>query len=846
VDRKGLAEPVDGPGWRDAKADEDVFAQTSGFYWFRASLPALEARGRVLRFTAVDDKATVFLNGKELLHHEGWNESFDVPVDRAWREGGPNELAVLVENNYGGGYVKNVTLLYPGVRPSGPALPSFDDSSWSTVHLPHDFVVEGTFDREADGSHGFLPKGVGWYRKVFDLPATDRGRSLWIDFDGVYRDSTVWLNGKELGRHLSGYTSFRYDITDAVVHGGRNTLVVRADARNTEGWWYEGGGIYRHVWLNRADPLHVEPWGVFVASHPKGVSGALEVRTSVANRGGKDAACRIVHEVLDATGAAVLEMSGPLTVKGGDTLEVLHRSEIPQVRPWSPEDPYLYTLVTRLESEGGAADRVETPFGVREVRFDPAKGFFLNGRPYRLKGTCNHQDHAGVGVAIPDRLFEYRIRRLKSMGSNAYRCAHNPPAPELLDVCDRMGVLVIDENRRLGDSPEVLSQLESMVKRDRNHPSVILWSLCNEETLQGKPEGRRRGEAMKDLVLRLDPTRLVTAAMNYGFGEGLSEVVDVQGFNYNPGQYDDFHRKFPDKPCYGSETASTVCTRGVYENDPERGTVSAYDVNHTQWSQVAEEAWKAIDDREWMAGCFVWTGFDYRGEPTPYSWPCINSHFGILDTCGFPKDNYWYYKARWGKDPVLHLLPHWNWKGREGREIDVWAQTNCDEVELFLNGKSQGSRKLERNGHLEWKVRYEPGTLTARGKRDGRVLEEKVETTGAPAALRLSAYATRLLADGQDITPVDVSVVDSKGRVVPTASNPVRFKWLGPARIAGVGNGDPSSHEPDKASRRRAFHGRCQVLLQANDRAGRVVLTALSEGLRPASVTIRTSLPAAR
>jgi beta-galactosidase len=425
---------------------------------------------------------------------------------------------------------------------------------------------------------------------------------------------------------------------------------------------------------------------------------------------------------------------------------------------------------------------------------------------------------------------DFRVEKLKEMGANAWRCSHNPPMPELLDACDRLGMLVMDENRKLGDSPEVLDQVKSMVLRDRNHPSIILWSLCNEEKRQGSPEGRRLGQAMKKVILDFDTTRPVTAAMNGGYeGKGLSALVDVQGFNYNIGKYDAYHRAHPRQPLFGSETASAVGTRGVYENDRERGYVSAYDVNAPDWGDSAEKAWRALGEREFMAGGFVWTGFDYKGEPTPYGWPCVNSHFGIMDICGFPKDSYYYYQAWWSGKPVLHLLPHWTWPGKEGQPLAV--------------------RAVAPLGHVEWTPQYEPGVLSAKGFQAGRlVAQDQADTTGPPAQIGLKPFKTRLLADGEDVVPVEVSVLDAMGRVVPVAGNLVAFSVSGAGAIAGVGNGDPSCHEADQAGSRSAFNGRCLVLVRAGENAGPITLTAKAGGLKGAAafLTALTSTAAPR
>lgn len=507
---------------------------------------------------------------------------------------------------------------------------------------------------------------------------------------------------------------------------------------------------------------------------------------------------------------------------------------------WSLEAPVLYNLESTILAGSSVLDRVRTPFGIRTIRFDANDGFFLNDEPVKLKGVCCHQDHAGVGVALPDALQEFRIGKLKAMGCNAYRCSHNPPTPELLDACDRLGMLVMDETRMMAGSAEALAQLEALVARDRNHPSVILWSIGNEEPLQGTEVGARMAATMRKRIRKLDTTRPVTLAMNGAWGEGASRIVDVQGCNYiHLGDVDEFHRRFPDKPVFYSESASTWSTRGIYANDTDRGYVSAYDVNKPGYGDTAESNWTHCHQRPFVAGTFIWTGFDYRGEPTPYAWPCINSHFGICDMCGFPKDNFYYYQAWWSRNTVVHILPHWNWAGREGRRISVWVHSNCEEVELFLNGHSLGRKRVCVPHHLERKVSYRPGVLSAKGWRNGRLAAQaKVETTGAPAALRLIPDRDTLLADHEDCTPITVAVLDRRGRIVPTADNEIAFSLTSNGVILGVGNGDPSSHEPDKASRRRAFNGLCQVIVQARGSAGRIQLRAQSLGLADGTLAL--------
>jgi len=731
----------------------------------------------------------------------------------------------------------------------------FDDSAWKPVTLPHDWAVELPFannpdykpsgkpdDEDLRAAHGYKALGrefpensVGWYRKTFALPASDAGKRLSIEFDGAFRDTLVMVNGYILEREDSGYSPFRVDITDIANVGGDNLITVRVDASLGEGWFYEGAGLYRHVWLVKTAPTHVPQWGVFVRAR---VDGTLQIDTDLVNEFDAAQAFEVSHAVLDAAGKPVLAVA-----PAAGRLPAWERQSLSQTvtlgNPtlWSLENPHLYTLVTETKVGGVVVDRFVTSFGVRSIRFDPANGFFLNDKPVKLKGSCNHQDHAGVGAAIPDALQVWRLEQLKSMGCNAYRAAHNPPTPELLDACDRLGMLVIDETRRMSSDPTSLDELERLVRRDRNHPSVILWSIGNEEPQQATARGVKVATTMKRLVNRLDPTRLVTAAMDNGFGEGISAVIDVQGFNYRHEKMDAFHAQFPNVPIIGTESASVVTTRGEYVRDEAKSYVPAYDTDHPWWASTAEAWWTIAAERPYIAGGFIWTGFDYRGEPTPFNrWPSISSHFGALDTCGFPKDNYYYYRAWWRPEPLLHLLPHWNWEGREGQPIAVWVHSNCDQVELYVNGKSQGVRAVKANHHVEWSVPYAPGVIEAHGYKNGKViLRERRETAGPAAALRLTADRARLKADGQDVAILKVEVLDAKGRLVPRARDLVRFALAGPVDLIGVGNGDPTSHEPDVALQRAAFNGLAQAIVRTRrNQPGRGRVVASADGLKSA------------
>ncbi|MCW3061812.1 MAG: Beta-galactosidase/beta-glucuronidase [Capsulimonas sp.] len=852
----GEASPLDESkhAWKAATLGQDVFDQKPGYGWYRATLPPLTGAQRTLHFRGVDDKAVIYLNGKRLMSHEGWDQPFDVPLDSAWNSAGDNHLLVLVQNTGGQGFIwKDVSLgLYRAPQDIGdPSQPGYNDSTWRPVHLPHDYVLEGQVAPNADNSHANLIPLKSWYRKTFTLPAADKGKSVWIDFDGVYRDAKVYLNGQLLGEHPCGYTSFRYDISQSAHYGGKNVLAVFVDPTKFEGWWYEGGGIYRHVWLNVANRLHVAPWGTFVTTRqPEPITGhgpapaTVIIQTALSNAN-PAAKATLVSTLLDEAGRVVAKSSDPISASS-----VTQRLTVSHPRLWSPDTPTLYKVHSDVVLGGKVVDAVDTSFGVRTIRFDANHGFFLNGLPLKIKGTCNHQDFAGVGNAVPDRLEYWRVKKLKAMGGNAWRMSHNSPNPELLDACDKLGMLVMDENRHLGDvettkagsgtTANDFTNLDSMILRDRNHPSVVLWSLCNEEWIQGTDDGAKLFSRLKRETLRLDTTRPIMCGMNGGFGAGISHVSDIQGFNYNSEEYDKFHAAHPEQPCIASESASTNTTRGVYSVEREKGYASAYDSNVGISIATAEDAWRPVAEREYMAGAFVWTGFDYKGEPQPFGWPAINSNFGIMDLCGFPKDNYYYYQSVWGNRPMAHLLPHWTWPGKEGQPIDVWAFSTGSRVELFLNGKSLGVKDKPFVGHVSWSVPYAPGTLMVKAyDKAGKLIATDTEvTSGAPSALRLSANDTTILADGEDVLPVAVTVIDAHGHFMPTASNQVTFSVTGPGRIVGVGNGDPSDHSPDKATQRRAFNGHCLVDVGAKG-PGKIVVTARAPGLAPATFVIR-------
>jgi len=741
---------------------------------------------------------------------------------------------------------------------------NFDDSAWRQLNLPHDWAVELPFNSSADNSHGSKPVGnarfgtnnIGWYRHSFMLPSNDAGQTLWLEFDGVYRNCLVWLNGHILGRNVSGYGGFSFDIRQYANLGGTNVLVVRVDASRFEGWFYEGAGIYRHVWLVKTAPVHVAHWGTYVASTVSNSNATVTVQTQVNNDNTNSAANgSLTSTIVDPNGNAVATATQGVTIAPGANLVVTQTLQVMNAQLWSLQSPTLYQAVSTVTQGGATNDTYQTPFGIRTIQFDPNLGLFLNGQHVLIQGTCNHQDHAGVGSALPDRLQYYRIERLKEMGCNVYRTSHNPPTPELLDACDRLGMLMLDESRRFGTNAETLGELQSLILRDRNHPSVFCWSMCNEEIYLERDNGAGASimRGMVNLVHQLDPSRKCTAAMdNYSSGaaDGFSSALDVQGFNYmNHGSMDGFHNASPNLPVFGTEEASTVFTRGIYAHTSTY--LPAYDINVPgSYATTAEGWWQYYTAHPWCTGACVWTGFDYRGEPTPFRWPNISSQFGAMDTCGFSKDVFYYYQANWTGKGVLHIFPHWNWAGKEGQPINIWCYSDCAAVELFLNGASQGMKTVNVQSHVEWNVPYAAGTLQAVGYRNGRaVMTNTIATTGVPAGILLQPDRRTILADGRDVSVVNVAVVDAQGNVVPTAANRIDFMLNGGV-IIGVGNGDPASHEADKpvsptSSVRSVFNGWAQLIVQSTRQAGTITLTAKATGLASTNVSIAAarSLP---
>ena len=721
---------------------------------------------------------------------------------------------------------------------TGPAGKLWDDSEWRELDLPHDYFAESEMREGNRHSHGYREECNAWYRKAFILPDELRDKDFMLVFEGTAVNAKFYLNGSLMARSFSAYTETAFNVTDRLYFSDRpNVLAVHINGQTTEGWWYEGAGIYRHVRLYVKEKLHVAHNGIFgkpVLRKGRKNSWNVEIETTVENSHYCNKSGAVRATILEGDMVVAQGVSKQTSFAYASKTEV--RQTLPVSRPkrWDVDSPNLYTLkIELLDERGEVTDIDSTRIGFRTFAIDAEKGFFLNGRPLKIKGTCNHQDHAGVGVALPDSVIYYRIKRLKELGTNAYRCAHNLPNKEVLDACDELGLIVMDENRRFESNDEVLGNLDIMVRRDRNHPSVIFWSLFNEEPLQNTEEGAKIFRRMRSHVLHLDDSRLIMGAIDGGM-EGAGLEMDVTGINYYIRSIDSYHNAYPNQPIIGAENNSAVTTRGCYKTDREgRQVLSNYDEERVPWGQTVRETWKYAMSRDWFAGIFIWTGFDYRGEPTPFVWPSVSSQFGIMDTCGFPKDSFYYNKACFESKPMIHLLPHWNWK--KGETVRVAAPSNCDEAELFLNGKSLGRKTCDCINTAEWQVEFTPGRLLVKGYRNGKcVAKAEQRTAGKPYALRITPYVTSLKNDGADTAVVNLAVVDKKGIVVPEADNLVKFTVIGDGYIRGVGNGDPNSHESDVLPERHAYCGLCQALVTSKTGAERIKLIAESEGLEGA------------
>ena len=749
-------------------------------------------------------------------------------MDLGWRFKLDDEKEVM-NKDHSGIYYRNKSGVVPGIPGK-----DYADNDWEIVNLPHDYYVGIGFNEDNIKPQGYHNHSNAWYRKTFLLEKEQSPKSYTLVFEGVTGKSKIYFNGFFIGETQSSYPEYSFDITDYVYTDDKlNVLVVKIDGHHNEGWWYEGAGVYRHVKLYQKELVHIANNGIF--AKPALIEGSenhwnVSLLVEAESKDYKNSLIYATAELLyKGEKIAECKTESALT-KAGSTIELNGNFKVENPKRWDIDSPNLYEIKVVLWQDKTALDEKTDRIGFRTISADPDHGIFLNGKKILIKGTCNHQDHAGVGAALSDSLHYWRIKKLKEMGTNAYRCAHNMHAKEILNACDELGMLVIDENRHFQCDPVTLSQVECMIKRDRNHPSIAFWSLFNEEPLQSADDGARVFKRMKQFTLSLDDSRFIMGAIN-GQLEGTATEMDIAGLNYFLNQGDIAHAKYPDMVILGSENNSAVTTRGCYKSDKENAHVlSNYDEEIPMWGSTIRDMWRFLREREYFAGIFVWTGFDYRGEPTPFDWPSVSSQFGILDTCGFEKDAYYYHKACFTSEPLVHLLPHWNWKN--GENIRVVAVTNCNEVELILNGKSLGKKTADVCEPPEWNIAFKKGELVAKAYNKGiLVAEDKKITAEKPYKITLSLNNEYIENSGQDMILVNAAVVDENGTIVPDADNLITFDVLGDGYVRGTGNGNPNSHEDDTKPYRLAFHGLCQAVVLANEDAKFIKVIAKGDGL---------------
>jgi beta-galactosidase len=741
----------------------------------------------------------------------------------------------------------------------GAQAATFDDSSWASLDVPHDWSISLPFNQNsaASFSGGYLDGGVGWYRKTFTLPAESAGQRIFIQFDGVYMDSTVWVNDTQVCERPYGYSSFECDITSVANIGGSNLVAVRVNNQQPSSRWYSGSGIYRHVWLKTVNPVRVEYTGTHVTTPQVSADSAtVNIVVIIKNDAAGAQSVTLTSTVYDNAGAEVgTAASAETSVAAGGTADVAQTVTVPNPELWSPESPSMYSVVTTVSAGDSVVDTYRTPLGIRTFAFDANTGFSLNGTAMKINGVCNHHDLGALGAATNYRAIEKRMQMLKDMGANAVRTAHNPPAPELLDIADRLGFLVMDEafdcwyagkntydyGRFFRDWAD--RDMKSLVGRDRNHPSVIIWSFGNEVAQAGD---RGVVQQLIDDIRSMDDTRVITQAYAAWVGDdSFTGLEDIVGINYAPDRYDWVHTANPTWKLIASESSSGLRSRGIYNNNNTQ--CSSYDDFAAGWGHTAETSWRNVNTRPWIAGEFVWTGFDYIGEPTPYEWPAKSSYFGIIDTANFPKDVYYFYQSKWnaGGPTMVHIVPM-NWTTwTNGQPVKVLVYTNADSVDLLLNGASQGSKTMDiaNTGKLEWSVSFAPGTLEARASKGGTVVVDTVQTAGPAAALVATADRASIAADGRDLSFVEVDVFDAQGVIVPNASDMIDFTISGPGKIVGVDNGDATSHESYTGTSRSAFSGKALAIVRSTTTAGTITLNAASGMLTGGSVDITTTAP---
>jgi len=776
----------------------------------------------------------------------------------------------------------------------GAEAASFDDSGWRKLDLPHDWAIEGPFDVKYNARCGGLPfHGTGWYRKSFTVPQSAKGKVVRIEFEGAMYDAYVWVNGELVGNRPFGYIGFEFDISKNLKYdGSKNVVAVRLTPKDLSSRWYPGAGIYRSVWLKIDEPVYVAQWGTFITTPTvTDAKAVVQNETTIENKSNTKASIELKHEYFSPEGKSVGSVDEKMVIKANSSNKSGMYCNIEKPMRWDLETPNLYKAVTTITENGKVLDKYETRFGIRHISFS-TEGFFLNGRKIRFEGVCLHHDNGALGAAVYRRADERKLQIMKDMGVNAIRTSHNPPSRELLELCDEMGLLVMDESFDVWRTAKVENgynvffdewserDIKDMIRRDWNHPSVVMWSIGNEILEQGdKKFGWKEARRLADFCKEMDKSRPTVAGFNYypsPFDFNMAQQIDIAGMNYHPAVYNDVNKNYPNVPIIGSETSSCVSSRGIYHLPIEKYKtheslqVTSYDLIGPPWAYPPDVEFHFQENNPNVMGEFIWTGFDYLGEPTPYGgkdnatnglwnsdWPSRSSYFGAVDLCGFPKDRFFLYQSQWTSKPMIHLLPHWNWIGMEGKDIPVYCYTNCDAAELFVNGKSMGKKvkgkdlteifvdfyhnkekTFKSKYRLSWNVPYEAGTIKVVGYKNGEAtVEEQISTAGKPSKISLSVDRSEIQADG-DLAYITVKIVDKDGNFCPLADNIVDFEILGKCEIIGVDNGNAASVEPFRANYRKAFNGMCLVIIKSKKTAGQIQVTAKSKGLKSSTVQL--------
>lgn len=724
------------------------------------------------------------------------------------------------------------------VGPAAVSCPeTMEDTGWREVTLPHDFIIEQTPNPAENRSLGYFTYGDAWYRKEFTLPAADRGRRISLLFDGVASQCEVYLNGILIGRNFSGYVSFELDISDTAVYGEKNVLALHVDTREHESWWYEGGGIYRSVWLIKKDAVSIDLWGVFAKPRlsEDGKTWHVTVETELSDKRYTDCTATLLHTLYDAEGNAVAKSSAELSLNARESGKAVSEMTAENVRRWDVDEPYLYTLHTAVSVDGEITDEQDDRIGFRTFRVDANDGFILNGRRVMINGVCAHQDCGLLGKAVPDNIHRYKVELIKEMGANGFRTSHYPHPEATMDALDELGFIVLAETRWFAEARENIDALEMLIKRDRNRPSVFFWSLANEEPILATESGRAIFKSLKAIVQKLDGTRPVLTSDNNPQLSSIFPELDIIGMNYNLPKYDEARKAHPDMPFLATECCASGTTRGQYDEFPEKSYMNAYDKDIANLYTGREKMQKFLAARPYVMGAYQWIAFEHRGETF---WPRLCSQSGAIDLFLQKKDAFYQNKSHWTKEPMAHIMPHWNFVGREGDELRVVVYTNCEELELYLNGKSLGKKEIERFGHGEWTVRYEQGVLSVEGRIGGKtVCRDEQVTTGRAEKLMLRLDNTVSDANGRDIAVVTCYGVDAAGRFVPTACPTVAFHTNGLGTVVGTGS-DVSDTSPVSLPVRKMRMGLAAAAVRVGKTAGTLRVYAESESFDTAMLEI--------